>query len=171
MEQVLHGNASAAMASVVTEAANNSITAGTWCTYKPILGHIASCQEFLEQEFEENPTKKDAASLVAYLAAEKGLKSSTISKYLAAWRMFLLSVDRDPKNLRPSIVKQTLRGLGHLEKVGGRKEVRTVVTPKVLELLRMLLFKKNSNKWSKRKMEMIWAGSLMSFWGAFRYLV
>ena len=171
MEQVLHGNASAAMASVVTEAANNSITAGTFCTYKPILGHIASCQEFLEQEFEENPTKKDAASLVAYLAAEKGLKSSTISKYLAAWRMFLLSVDRDPKNLRPSIVKQTLRGLGHLEKVGGRKEVRTVVTPKVLELLRMLLFKKNSNKWSKRKMEMIWAGSLMSFWGAFRYLV
>ena len=86
MEQVLHGNASAAMASVVTVAANNAVTAGTWCTYKPVLGHIADCQEFLEQEFEETPTRRDAASLVAYLAAEKGLKSSTISKYLSAWR-------------------------------------------------------------------------------------
>ena len=82
--------------------------------------------------------------------------------------MFLLSVDRDPKNLRPSVVKQTLRGLEHLEKIGGRKEVRTVVTVRVLELLRMLLLKKNSNRWSRRKREMIWAGSLMSFWGAFR---
>ena len=79
-------NASAAMASVVTVAANNAVTAGTWCTYKPVLGHIADCQEFLEQEFEETPTRRDAASLVAYLAAEKGLKSSTISKYLSAWR-------------------------------------------------------------------------------------
>ena len=49
--------------------------------------------------------------------------------------------------------------------------MRTVVTLKVLELLRMLLLKKNRNKWSKKKREMIWAGSLMSFWGAFRYLV
>ena len=43
-----------------------------------------------------------------------------------------------------------------------------MVTPKVLELLRMLLLKKNSNKWSRRKREMIWAGTLMSLWGAFR---
>ena len=82
--------------------------------------------------------------------------------------MMLISLDKDPKNLRPSIFRQTLRGLEHLEKIGGRKEVRTVVTPKVLELLRMLLLKKNSNKWSRRKREMFWAGALMSFWGAFR---
>ena len=156
------------MARLVTEAANNSVTKGTWTSYKPILGHIASCQEFLDQEFEETPTKRDATSLVAFLAAEKGLKACTISKYLSAWRMMLISLDRDPKNLRPSIVRQTLKGLENLEKLGKKKEVRTVVTPKVLELLRMLLLKKNSNKWSRRKRQMIWAGALMSFWGGFR---
>ena len=165
---VLHGNASRAMTSMVANATNNSIAAGTWKSYKPVIGHIAACQEFIEAEFDETPSRRDATTFVAYLAAEKGLKSVTISKYLSAWRMLLISVDQDPKNLRPSVVRQTLRGLDHLEKIGGKKEVRQVVTPKVLELLRMLLLKKNANKWTRRKREMIWCGALLSFWGAFR---
>ena len=165
---VLHGNASRAMTAMVANATNNSLAAGTWKSYKPVIGHIAQCQEFIEQDFEDTPSRKDAVTFVAYLAAEKGLKAATIGKYLSAWRMLLIAVDKDPGNLRPSVVRQTLRGLDHLEKLGGKREVRQVVTPKVLELLRMLLMKKNSNKWTKRKREMLWCGALLSFWGAFR---
>ena len=76
--------------------------------------------------------------------------------------MLLITLGRDPKNLRPSLVTQTLKGLRHLEEEQGKRAVRQVVTIQVLQLLHMLLMKKNRLGWSRRKRATIWAGCMVN---------
>ena len=156
------------MTSLVVQAANNSVAESTWRTYRPVINHLEDCEEFLEARFEADPTKRDAITFIAFLASEKELRADTISKYLSAWRMLLITLGRDPKNLRPSLVTQTLKGLRHLEEEQGKRAVRQVVTLQALQLLYMLLMKKNKFNWSRRKRATIWAGCMVNFWGGFR---
>ena len=164
----MHGRSTKAMTAMVANASNNSIAGSTWRSYRPVIKHLEDCQEFVEERFGNDPTKRDAITFVAFLAAERQLRADTISKYLSAWRMLLLALGRDSKNLRPSVVTQTLKGLRNLEDEQGKRAVRQCVTLPMLKLLHMLLMKKNRWKWSSRKRATIWAGALVCFWGGFR---
>ena len=165
----LHHTATRAMTYMITQAANNSLAAGTWKSYKPVLKHLEECQEYLECHFNEDPSEEDAVSFVAYLATVKEHRADTISKMLSAWRMVCITLGRKAGNLRPVLVTQVLKGLRHREEETGQKRsVRQVVTVTVLKLLRMLLLKKNKPGWTSRKRRTLWAASLLNFWGAFR---
>ena len=164
----LHGNATRAMTPFVVKASNNAVAESTWRSYRAVINHLEECEEFVETRFEADPTARDAITFVAYLATEKELRADTISKYLSGWRMLLITLGRDPKNLRPSLVTQTLKGLRNLEEEQGKRAVRQVVTIQVLQLLHMLLMKKNRLGWSRRKRATVWAGCMVNFWGGFR---
>ena len=156
------------MMAMVANATNNALAGSTWRSYRPVIRHLEECQDFIEDRFAENPTKRDAITFVAFLAAERQLRADTISKYLSAWRMLLLALGKDPQHLRPSLVTQTLKGLRNLEEEQGKRAVRQVVTLPMLKLFHMLLWKKNKHKWSSRKRATIWAGAMVNFWGGFR---
>ena len=164
----LHFTATKAMIEIMSMAANNSLAASTWRSYKVVLRHLLECQEYLDVVFEPDPTSQDATSFVAYLAAVKELRAESISKMLSAWRMVAITLGRKTTNLRPTIVQQVLKGLRNREDQAKGNGVRQVVTVEVLRLLKILLLRKNKNGWTRKKRQRLWAACLLNFWGGFR---
>ena len=112
-------------------------------------------------------TDQDVLCFVAFMA-NRGVQDTTISSYLSAIRLALLSSGHDCENLRTPVVKQVLKGIHNLKRdpqAGAEKTTRRAMTVHHLRLLGHAITTSDLSLYLKSA---IWAASLSAFWGSLR---
>ena len=146
-------------------AANHSLTIHTWSSYKSASRLLIKC--FLDLQIPLSlPISQNQVLVFTAWLINRGLKSSTISSYLAALRQLHLSLGTQIPDIRSELVSQVLRGRSNLDSITPNfKPKRLPVTPCILRLLKIEIQKTNMSKADKR---LFWLLCTTGFHGSFR---
>ena len=153
--------------SVIEEAIAASVAKDTKSSYGTAINMLAKCQETLGREMSLPLSDQDVLCFVAFMA-DRGVLDSTISSYLSAIRLAMLSVGHQCINMRTPVVTQVLKGIKNLKRdpqLAAQKKTRRAMTVDHLKLLGHALARSN---WSEYTKSLVWAGSLVAFWGSAR---
>lgn len=166
-DRILGPGAPAVYHSVIEEAIAASVAQDTKSSYSTAINMLARCQESLGRDMSLPLSDQDVLCFVAFMA-DREVLDSTISSYLSAIRFAMLSVGHECKNLRTPVVTQVLKGIKNLRRdpqVAVQKKTRRAMTVDHLKLLGHALARSN---WSDYTKSLVWAGSLVAFWGSAR---
>ena len=155
------------LSSILSKAANASLSKETWSSYNSGLKMFQTCQDDLQSRW--SPPLKDS-ELLTYVGwlLNRNLSTATINTYLAALRHLYIKLGLDPASIRNELVKQILRGREHQQlttMTAGENKSRLPVTPAILKLIKMDL--KDSCMKPERKL-LFWSVATLCFAGAFR---
>ena len=145
--------------------ANHSLCTRTWSVYKTAAKLLLKCSQELHI-YMSIPLSQDNVLIFTAFLIKRGLKSSTISSYLAGLRHLHLSQGTSIPNIRSDIVSQILKGRANLDALSpDLKPKRLPVTPSVLRVIKIELKKCLISKLDKR---LFWFVSTLAFHGSFR---
>jgi len=155
------------LSSILSKAANASLSKETWSSYNSGLKMFQACQDELQTIW--SPPLKDS-EVLTYVGwmLNKNLSTATINTYLAALRHLYIKLSLDPSSIRSDLVKQILRGRDHQQlttKTACESKFRLPVTPAILKLMKMDL--KDSGMKPEKKL-LFWSVATLCFAGAFR---
>ena len=160
-------NIPASLVKSLVKAANNSLSSGTWANYSAINKHLKNCQDFTGKRLSFPMTHRSVLTLLGYLMDQTTLKSSSINGLLSALRTVHITKGHYLHVLRPDIVSSILKGRANRDACLARRKVeRLPMTVEILKMLRLIL--DLEKKMSMAYKSLVWAVSLMSFWGSFR---
>ena len=150
---------------LLATSANHSLTVRTWSSYKSASRLLIKCFLELHVPLILPLTQDHVLTFTAWLI-NRGLKSSTISSYLAALRQLHLSLASPIPNIRSDLISQILRGKTNLDAISPTyKPKRLPVTPCILRILKVEIQKSPMSKADKR---LFWMLCTISFHGSFR---
>ena len=155
------------------EAANHSLAANSWTSYATAERHIARVREATGLRLQFPFSAKAMLTYVGFLLCPKaeggrGLKGSSVEKYLSALRMIHMTKGYFNPWIRPEIVKQVTRGACNRDQLIKRMEGKTgrhAMTPDLMWSLKLGLSKSTLTR-SRRRI--IWAVSTICWAGALR---
>ena len=153
--------------SVIGEAVAASVAKDTKSSYSTAINMLAKCQASLGRDMQLPLSDQDVICFVAFMA-ERDVLDTTISGYLSAIRFAMLSAGHECNNLRTPVVSQILRGIKNLKRdpqVFVQKKTRRAMTVDHLKLLGHALA---TSELSGHMRSLVWAGSLLAFWGSAR---
>ena len=166
-DRLLGPGAPEAYHTLVKEAISASVSRDTKSSYGTAINMLARCQESLGRHVQLPLSDQDVICFVAFMA-ERGVLDTTISGYLSAIRFAMLNVGNECNNLRTPVVSQILKGIKNLKRdpqVTVQKKTRRAMTTDHLKLLGHALA---TSQLSGHTRSLVWAGSLLAFWGSAR---
>ena len=150
---------------LLANTANHSLCTRTWSVYRTASNLLLKCSQELQIYMSIPLTQDHVLIFTAYLL-NRGLKSSTISSYLAGLRQLHLSQGTSIPNIRSDLVSQILKGKTNLDALSPvTKPKRLPVTPSVLRIIKIEIKKCLIPKLDKR---LFWLISTLAFHGSFR---
>ena len=150
---------------LLASTANHSLCRTTWSVYKTAANLLLKCSQELHM-YMSIPLSQDNVLIYTAYLLNRGLKSSTISSYLAGLRQLHMSQGTSIPNIRSDIVSQILKGKTNLDAFSPNpRPKRLPVTPSVLRLIKIELKKSLIPKSDKR---LFWLVSTLAFHGSFR---
>jgi len=150
---------------LLAETANHSLCTRTWSVYKTATNLLLKCSRELHMMMPIPLSQDNVLIFTAYLL-NRGLKSSTISSYLAGLRQLHLSHGASIPTIRSDIVSQILKGKANIDSVSTvHRPKRLPVTPSVLRIIKIEINRSFISKHDKR---LLWFVSTLAFHGSFR---
>ena len=145
--------------------ANHSLCSRTWSVYKTATKLLLKCSLSLNIPM-SLPLSQDNILIFSAYLLNRGLKSSTISSYLAGLRQLHMSQGTSIPNIRSDIVSQILKGRSNLDALSPNPKLKRLpVTPSVLRIIKIEINKRPIPKSDKC---LLWFVSTLAFHGSFR---
>ena len=129
---------------------------------------IRKCEIELKTDLSIPFDQRKTLIFIDYLVRVRNLKASTVNSYLAGIRQLHVIAGEEPPNLRTSLVKLVLKGIGNRDGIQKRSKGSAGRLPMTLNM--MLIFKNTiaNSDLHKRDKKLLWAVSTFAFAGAFR---
>lgn len=152
------------------EAVSHSLAKSTWGCYKTAERLLATYCKQSQIGFSLPISNTALLGFVHWLAYKKGLKSGTISSYLAGIKKLYAVRGIPEPSLRSDLVQMVLHGRRKIEAADrlrgtGITQQRQPVTPDILLLLKNRLIQWQASTWDKVT---AWTVATLLFHGAFR---
>lgn len=149
---------------------NLGLAKNTWSTYQTAERWLVKCLALHGSRLALPISVADTVTFVHYLVAVRGLKSATISGYLAGVRqLHIVRGMEPPQALSSELVKQMLKGIANRDGIAKRGKQggggRLPITPPVMLLLKKLA---REAAWEPQEKLLFWAVATLAFAGAFR---
>ena len=155
------------LSKALVKAANNSLASSTWMSYGSIHKHLKGCQDYTGKRLQFPFTHESVLTLLGYLFGQTTLKSATINNLMSALRTAHISKGYYLHVLRPDIVSSLLKGRANRDACLARRKVeRLPVTVDILNMLGLIL--ELNTQLSRPYKLLVWAVSVIAFWGSFR---
>ena len=148
-------------------AANYSLSKSTWSVYSTAQKMLYKCSSETNSNFSLPLTTSDILTFTAWLL-NRGIKSSTISSYLAGLRQVHLTNGHVIPEIRSDLVSQILKGQSHLDSISPTPNpTRLPVTPTILRILK---YEIRHSSLSKLNKPLLWLLCTLAFHGSFRII-
>ena len=151
----------------LAETANFALAKKSWSSYTTAAKMLQKCAADVGETMDYPLKEGNVLTFIAWMI-NRELSASTMESYLAGIRQVHLINGVALPILRTPLVKQLLEGQKHIDALARRlnkKPVRLPVTPNVLKLLKLEIFKSDLTR--ERKL-LMWSVSTLAFAGAFR---
>ena len=139
-------------------AANYSLSANTWRSYKTAEKHIRGAEIWAGVPFKLPFTPRMTIIYIGYLLGKrKPVRGETIEKYFSGLRMLHLELGFNPPCLRSNLVKHILTGAKKMDverDILEAKPERLAVTIPVLRLLKQAI--KCNSEWESVHKRLVW---------------
>ena len=147
--------------------ANFGLSKNTWATYQTTLNHLVACSEETGTDMSFPFNEEKTLEFVGWMEA-RGLKSGTMSTYLAGIRACHISVGYNEPCLRFPMVKLILKGQENWDRVRAKLEGKVGRLPVTITMMKFLKNKLLEAKWPISEKRLFWAIATMAWSGAFR---
>jgi len=147
---------------------NNAVTQNTWSTYKTAQKLLVMCCDQHRMTLTLPVPEDTILVFIRWLAVTRGLRSGTISGYLAGIRQWHIASGLPNPNFRSELVNLILKGIHNSTNRLDRAEGRATRQPVTRDL--MLLIRSRLRSWEAgaEARLLIWAVCCIALKGAFR---
>ena len=159
---------SAKSKSFLADTANFALAKSTWSTYKTTKNHLMKCQQQTGEDMSLPTDSSKTILFLSWLLEERQVKPTSVESYLSGLRQLHLVEGLEAPKLRTDIVNTIIKGAKHREWLEEKLNPKSKRLPMDLVAINLLGMELNRQAMEKSDIRMVWAVSLIAFFGSFR---
>lgn len=167
-ESFRHQNLPRKTRSFLARTANFSLAKSTWSTYQTTRNHLKKCQEQTHVNMDMPMNSRQVTVFLSWLLEERRIKPNSAESYLAGLRQLHLVKGLEIPTIRSDIINVLLKGAKHRSWLEERLNPTSKRLPMNFDALKLLGLEINLSSMNKADKRLIWAVSLIAFYGSFR---
>lgn len=161
-------NLPARTSSFLARTANFSLAKSTWSTYQTTRNHLRKCQEQTRVNMDMPMDNRQITVFLSWMLEDRKIKPNSAESYLAGLRQLHLVEGLEIPKIRSDIVNVVLKGAKHKTWLEEKINPQSKRLPMSFEALKLLGAEVNLAPMDKADKRLIWAVSLIAFYGSFR---
>ena len=148
--------------------ANFSLAKSTWSTYQTTRNHLRKCQDQTRTSMRMPMDNTQVTVFLSWLLEVRRIKPSSAESYLAGLRQLHLVEGLEIPTIRSDIINVIIKGAKHESWLKEKLNPQSKRLPMNFVALKLLGSEINLTTMEKADKRLIWAVSLIAFYGSFR---
>jgi hypothetical protein len=154
--------------SFLADTANFALAKSTWSTYKTTRNHLIKCQQQTGEDMSLPTDTSKATFFLSWLLEDRQIKPASVESYLSGLRQLHLVEGFEAPKIRTDIINTILKGAKHRSWLEEKINPKSKRLPMDLVAINLLGMELNKQAMEKSDIRLIWAVSLVAFFGSFR---
>jgi hypothetical protein len=145
-----------------------SVSIGSWSNYATAYKNLKRCSEDLKIQMDLPLSEIQVVLYVGYLLMVRKVKPETAEGYLSGLRMAHWAEGWPVPTLRAPLLNQVLKGAKNIRRLADTADGRPFRKAMTIPLMLLLKLRIAEAEWSLYKKVLVWAISVLAFFGSFR---
>lgn len=152
----------------LADTANFALAKSTWSTYKTTKNHLRKCEQQTGEDLSLPTNYSKTIFFLSWLLEERQIKPTSVESYLSGLRQLHLVAGLEPPKIRSDMINTIIKGAKHRAWLEDKLNPSSKRLPMNLIALNLLGMELNLLPIEKADIRLLWAVSLIAFYGSFR---